>query len=358
MFAEDTVPTDYAYAWSAASESDIVLSDFLERYKPSMVKNNGRTPWIWVRGGPRAREDAGKAGALKEAKALLKEVSARVKQIKNDDSIPLQPNKATGAMSKKQVREQVQAEAAEKFGEIATRHGWVSGKCMIFAEVNKVDSIWADLATSLVSRPLAATPAFLAKVATACADGSPTSGHLVCLYMPDVYDKPAVIEVLTVLARHHGLSPFGVKANMYGAIGIDSKHPSGVPPTVRVRTRSFLERGRTRSCSQTKSSRYVCSFVRPASAQPSVTGLKALKKEYNAELKAKKAAAPKVKAKPKPKPPKKPVEVKQPEITSKKRAREGSESGSEYESDGDDGDNSEDGDYDDPARKRMRTGAK
>ncbi|KAJ7686474.1 hypothetical protein B0H17DRAFT_1169735 [Mycena rosella] len=324
MSGEEVIPRDYTYAWTVAS--DLPLPDFLEKYKPSVVQNNGKKPWIWVRGGPRARDDAGKAGALREGGALLKEIIARVKQIKDDASIPLQPNKQAGVESKKQVREQVQAEAAEKFTEIATRNGWVSGKWMIFAPVEKVDVIWADLATSLVSGPLAATCAFMAKVATASAGGiSLTSGHLICLYVPDVYDKPGITQVMSVLARYHGIAPISVKANMFGALGIDSKHPSGV---------------------QTSPWKYAELMTSKE--------FKALKKDYNADVKAKKLVAP-AKAKP---PPRKKFDdepfVPKAEVKTKKRKQVGSDP--DYEDDGG-GNNSADADYEEVEPKRMRTGA-
>jgi hypothetical protein len=110
------------------------------------------------------------------------------------------------------------------------------------------------LTASVVSGPLAATCAFSVKVATSPADGG-SSQHLICVYMPDVYDKDAVTEVMNmkfdsksylcltdapapqvmkVLLRNHGLNLSGVKSNMYTALGIDSKHPSGLPSTVSI----------------------------------------------------------------------------------------------------------------------------
>ncbi|KAJ7106049.1 hypothetical protein C8R43DRAFT_1045968 [Mycena crocata] len=226
---EDAVPKTYTYAWSA--ESDLPLPDFLKKYKPSMVQNDGTKPWIWVRGGAPTREDTGEAEALEEGKELLKVVSERVEEIKNDASIPARSSKKTGAKGKKEVREEYQAEATAKFKDIAMKHGFVSGKWLVFAPPDKVDVIWSSLATSLVSGPLAETSAYLAKVATSPADGSSSSQHLICIYMPDVYDKPAVTEVMKVLLRNHGMNLSGVKSNLYTALGIDSKHPSGLQST-------------------------------------------------------------------------------------------------------------------------------
>ncbi|KAG6879913.1 hypothetical protein C0992_009577 [Termitomyces sp. T32_za158] len=191
--SEDVVPTEYAYSWNA--ESTISLQDFLTKYKPSMIQNDGKKPWIWVQGSAPTREDTGMQEAMEEASALLKEVTQKVEAIKNDESIPLRSNKKTGAKSKKEVREQVQAEATEKLKEIAIKHGYVSGKWLIFASADKVDTIWSNLATSLVSGPLASTDAYLAKAATSPeSQDSSNYQHLICVYIPDVYDKVKVTE--------------------------------------------------------------------------------------------------------------------------------------------------------------------
>ena len=52
------------------------------------------------------------------------------------------------------------------------------------------------LQASLVSGPLNSSTAFLAKVSTSSETDNPGGRqHLICVYMPDVYDKPAVTEV-------------------------------------------------------------------------------------------------------------------------------------------------------------------
>ncbi|KAJ7350466.1 hypothetical protein DFH08DRAFT_861537 [Mycena albidolilacea] len=230
MTSEDSLPQKYAYAWSA--DSELSLPDFLKKYKPSMVQNDtsNSKPWIWVQKGAPSREDTGAAEALEAGAALLEATSERVEEIKNDASIPARSSKKTGAKGKKEVREEVQAEATEKFKDIAIKHGFVSGKWLSFAPADKVDVIWASLAKSLVEGPLAATSAFRVKVATSPENGN-ASQHLICIYIPDVYDKDAVTEVMKVLLRNHGMNLSGVKSNMYTALGIDSKHPSGLQST-------------------------------------------------------------------------------------------------------------------------------
>ncbi|KZT23510.1 hypothetical protein NEOLEDRAFT_1095874 [Neolentinus lepideus HHB14362 ss-1] len=197
-----------------------------------MVQDDGTKPWIWVKGSDVPKEDGDRGAAINEASEILAEITEKVEKIKNDSSIPTRSNKKTGARSKKELREEVQAEATEKLKAISTKHNFVSGKWLIFAPSDKVDQIWTKLATSLVSGPLAPTQAHLAKVATSPRTDTPNYQHVLCLYMPDVYDEEAVRVVMKILLRNHGLNLSGVKSDLYTAIGIDSKHPSGIPSTV------------------------------------------------------------------------------------------------------------------------------
>ena len=51
------------------------------------------------------------------------------------------------------------------------------------------------LTASLVSGPLHSTSAFLAKVSTSSGDENSRGQHIICVYLPDVYDKAKVAEV-------------------------------------------------------------------------------------------------------------------------------------------------------------------
>ncbi|KAJ3800097.1 translation initiation factor eIF 4e-like domain-containing protein [Lentinula aff. detonsa] len=230
---EDIYPDgSYKYFWTPTS--DIPLDDFLSKYKPSMVENDGTKPWIWVKGGKTSSSVTAvdELAALEEGSQILKDITNQIENIKNDSSIPLRSNKKTGAKSKKEVREELQRDAQGKFREIAQKHNYLCGKWLMFASGEKVDLIWSSLATSLISGPLASTDAFCAKVATTPRDANPNHQHVLCLYLPDVYDKNAVLKVMKILLRNHGFSLSGVKSDLYTLLGIDSKHPSGIPSTI------------------------------------------------------------------------------------------------------------------------------
>ncbi|KAL7278236.1 hypothetical protein ACG7TL_008211 [Trametes sanguinea] len=253
---DDTVPDGYAYEWTPSSQSS--LHEFLAKYKPSMVQNDGTKPWLWVRKSETLPEIKNVEQAIKDASALLSETTERVEKIQNDPSIPVRSNKKKGTKSKKELREEVQHEATEKLKQISQKHGYVSGKWLIFAPPDRVDAVW----TSLVSGPLSSTAAYAAKVATSPQNDMPNYSHLLCVYLPDVYDQDSVTEVMKVLLRNHGMNLMGVKSNLYTEIGIDSKHPSGIPSTVWKNTALMKD-----------------------------TEIKALKDEYFAQLNTTKSAA-------------------------------------------------------------------
>ncbi|KAK0460940.1 translation initiation factor eIF 4e-like domain-containing protein [Desarmillaria tabescens] len=236
---EDSMPSKNPYAWSKTSEPEISLDHFLTKYRPSMVRDDGTKPWLWVRAREPSEDSTmeGETAAIAEATVVLEEATEKVQSIQNDASIPVRSNKKTGAKSKKEVREQaslspVQAGAAEKLKDIAIKNGYTCGKWLVFASSEKVDSIWSGVARSLVDGPLSTTTAFCAKVATCPADEKPNHQHVLCIYMPNVYDKDAVTEVMKILLRHHGLNLSGVKTDLYTDLNIDSKHPSGIPSTI------------------------------------------------------------------------------------------------------------------------------
>ena len=60
-------------------------------------------------------------------------------------------------------------------------------------------------AASLVSGPLHSTPAYLAKVATTPGQEIANYQHVICVYIPDVYDKASVTEVPLLFCALRGM---------------------------------------------------------------------------------------------------------------------------------------------------------
>ncbi|KAM5542922.1 hypothetical protein V8D89_003306 [Ganoderma adspersum] len=95
---DDIIPAEYQYEWTPKSEG--TLEDFLGKYKPSMVQNDGTKPWLWVGKSERPEKLEGADAAVKEAAEYLAGVTERVEEIQNDDSIPVRANKKKGLRSK------------------------------------------------------------------------------------------------------------------------------------------------------------------------------------------------------------------------------------------------------------------
>jgi len=65
---DDAVPqASYPYFWHA--KSDVTLQEFLTKYKPSMVQNDGSKPWLWVEKGE-SKWDADTQKASQEAAVI------------------------------------------------------------------------------------------------------------------------------------------------------------------------------------------------------------------------------------------------------------------------------------------------
>lgn len=259
IFEDDIIPIDYPYHWT--SYSSISIEEWTKKYKPSMVQNNdGTKPWLWVSNSNPDASSGDRSGAQKEASELLTEVTQRVKDINEDDSIPIRASKKTNKKSKKQVRDEVLAEYTQKLKDVHIRHGYKSGKWLIFVPPNAVDAVWSRLAISVATGLLSNTTVNLAKVATTPPNDSPAQ-RVICVYMPDIFDKESVLNIMRVLLEHHGVNLSGVKSNLYTDLRLDSKHPSHLQSTI-WKTTDFMKD----------------------------TEIKELREEYFAQLKASQAA--------------------------------------------------------------------
>ncbi|CUA66992.1 hypothetical protein RSOLAG22IIIB_02903 [Rhizoctonia solani] len=207
-----------------------------------MVVDDGTKPWIWVRRLEREpldsvnsadSKDGGSDGSVVEnAHKLLETYTQKIASIQKDDSIPVRANKKKGLRSKKEVREEVAAEATEKFKQLSQDNKITCGKLLFFVQAEQIDGAFSRMALDLVTGTLSKTPAFCLKVATTPADVLPNHRYLICLYLPDVYDKVIVTEVLRAVCQSTGVRPNSAKTDLYTLIGLDSKHPSGIKSTI------------------------------------------------------------------------------------------------------------------------------
>ncbi|CCA72760.1 hypothetical protein PIIN_06698 [Serendipita indica DSM 11827] len=230
-----TLPADYPYRWTPTSE--FTLDEFLEKYKPSSIRNDVKNskPFICVAAKSNENTEVKYTEAVKEATALVNEVAKQVEDIKNNNDIPVRANKKKGTKSKKEVREELQAKATVSLKKIATENGFVNGKWIAFVDQTQATNVFNKVAHSLVSGPLSQTKAWQVRVRTLPVDDpqddKPRQSNIEVL-LPDIYDEEAAREVMKVLLRHHGLRLAGAKPNLYTAIELDSKHLSGIPSTV------------------------------------------------------------------------------------------------------------------------------
>ncbi|KAL7409441.1 hypothetical protein BDY24DRAFT_403090 [Mrakia frigida] len=225
----DTIPD---LRWT--KDSSETLDEFLAQKKPSMIQDDGTKPWIWVQ----KEEFQAKADEIKNTETLqagmdiVDAVTEKVKEIEADPAIPVRANKSKGTRSKKDLREEAQAEAASQLKALALSSGDTCGKWLLFRDGSRVDATFAALAKSLVDGPLSRTECRLMKVATCPRFDEEHYQHVICLYYPNVYDKKASEEILRTVAENHGIELSSVKSDLYTILGLDSKHESKMRSTI------------------------------------------------------------------------------------------------------------------------------
>ncbi|CEL52605.1 hypothetical protein RSOLAG1IB_05810 [Rhizoctonia solani AG-1 IB] len=233
---------EYKYSWKPSSA--LSIDEFLKKYKPTTVLDDGTKPWIWVRRLEHEPLDSvsppdvdsedkhSNATVIERAQKLLEDYTEKIASIQKDESIPIRANKKKGLRSKKEVREEIAAEATKKLKEISQESKLTCGKLLFFSQAEHIDGAFSRMARELTNGALSKTSAFCLKVATTPMDVLPNHRYLICLYLPDIYDKVAVAEVLRTVCQSTGIRPNSAKTDLYTVIGLDSKHPSGIKSTV------------------------------------------------------------------------------------------------------------------------------
>ncbi|KAF8740477.1 hypothetical protein RHS02_04581, partial [Rhizoctonia solani] len=248
----------YEYSWKPSAGMSI--DEFLQKYKPTMVLDDGTKPWIWVRRLEHEPLDSvnrsdidgtrSDTSIIERGQKLLEDYTGRIENIQKDESIPVRANKKKGLRSKKEIREETATEATEKFKHLCQESGLTSGKllavfvclffvCILtllfrlfFVQAEHIDGAFSRMARDLITGALSKTPAFCLKVATTPGDVLPNHRYLICLYLPDLYDRAAAAEVLRTVCQSTGIRPNSAKTDLYTMIGLDSKHPSGIKSTI------------------------------------------------------------------------------------------------------------------------------
>ncbi|EJU04990.1 hypothetical protein DACRYDRAFT_104882 [Dacryopinax primogenitus] len=141
----------------------------------------------------------------------------------------IQPSdSSTGLHGKHELREEIREQTVLGLRRLCENTGLTSGKWVFFVHRRSVTWVWKKIALSLVQGDLKETPAFAAKVSTINVGHT----HIICLFLPDIFDKDAVGQVLDVLTTKVQVIPVVVKPDLYTYIGLYTKHPSGIRPSL------------------------------------------------------------------------------------------------------------------------------
>ncbi|KZP00491.1 hypothetical protein CALVIDRAFT_277603 [Calocera viscosa TUFC12733] len=228
MDVDSETSDEYIYSWTP--EHELSIDEFLAKYKPSKTKDDGEKPWIWVERVPAVNQQWYRsivgAGIL-----ILKAATNKVVEIQRDRNIPWHSNGDVNVRGKRDLQTEVRTQALADLEQLCREKGTTCGKWLFFVHRQSIDRVWATIAKSLVEGELAETVACEAKVSTVRQDDTGPH-HLICLYLPNIYDKEAATEVLEVLIRKLGVTPVNAKPDIYTHIGLYTKHPSGIRPTI------------------------------------------------------------------------------------------------------------------------------
>ncbi|KAF3930933.1 hypothetical protein ABW19_dt0208471 [Dactylella cylindrospora] len=214
------------------------ISKFLREYIPSETLSSDAGPWIWVKKDKQqhdpdtaTRTPLEEASVILEGKAILDQVTAKLLSIETDDDIPIRSSQSK-PINKMRARDEAYNAAKSELQKLAQKHKYTSGKWLIFAKPTYCDYAFQVIAKSLIGGPLRDSSADCVKISTSDGSMEGEQRHVLCLYVPNIYDKDAVKEVLDILIKHHGIEPSSTKPDLYTAISLDSTHPSRMRPVI------------------------------------------------------------------------------------------------------------------------------
>ncbi|KAK6536144.1 hypothetical protein TWF281_000391 [Arthrobotrys megalospora] len=210
----------------------IHLNEFLKKYKPSTNFYRGVGPWIFVKednskpGYPHSKSD-NYACEIK-SRDLLNKTTERVESydaglVRNDgqpvsQSLPRHPF----------LLERVFKSAGDELRQLAVKYNYTCGAWFLHVPENQVDQIFSDLARSLIAGQLRRTAAHAVKVTPSGLPAIPRGIHVICVTIPDAWDRKACKEVLEILVGIHGLTPVGCKPELFVQLGYGHLHRSGI----------------------------------------------------------------------------------------------------------------------------------
>ncbi|KAL3895655.1 MAG: hypothetical protein SGCHY_004570 [Lobulomycetales sp.] len=127
------------------------------------------------------------------------------------------------------TKKALRAQATADLIALAARTHNVCGKWMIFAKQAEADKLWAAVAQAVFEGSLDCS----AKIST-LDPGNPTTTttHVICVYVANFQDIPAMTRVLEHLCTVLGRRPSAFKADFWTTLGIYGNNEWGIPPTL------------------------------------------------------------------------------------------------------------------------------
>ncbi|SJX65768.1 uncharacterized protein SRS1_16327 [Sporisorium reilianum f. sp. reilianum] len=248
------------------------LDEWLASHPPSRLNvppafNNGVSPRpVWVLGVPSVDQLAELAPSIaadkifEKANELVRDATAKVSRIQNDDEIPVRSQGKSPGKSKKQCRTEVQEAFHDQIIMLTAEHPlWNQGRWTIIVKPAQIDGVYTKLAKSLVSGELHKHGSILgfrartlpfdestydysksgpkrpktsrgrrssagSSKSPGSAFNAPQTALGIDVFFRPIWNSAAARDVLKLLAGVSGKMPSFCKSSLYSRLGIKSDH--------------------------------------------------------------------------------------------------------------------------------------
>ncbi|QRW25317.1 hypothetical protein RhiXN_07266 [Rhizoctonia solani] len=152
---------EYEYSWKPSAGMSI--DEFLQKYKPTMVFDDGTKPWIWVRRLEHEPLDSvnstdidstrSDTSIIERGQKLLEITQERSRTFKYYRRF----NREERTKKQEGNSEETATEATEKFKQLCQESGLTSGKLLFFVQAEHIDGAFSRIARDLITGALSKT---------------------------------------------------------------------------------------------------------------------------------------------------------------------------------------------------------
>ncbi|KAF3926448.1 hypothetical protein AA313_de0206607 [Arthrobotrys entomopaga] len=201
------------------------LNHFIREYTPTKTPYSKVGPLIYI------KKDRSRLGfptlaaqqsqAVNEGDRILEETKEKfLKRVVHESDVN------NNELNKTSQWKTVFADCADQLRQVALDYNFTYGGWFETVRWDKIDELYSRLGHSLISGPLKNTLAHSVRVTTEGHPRLPRGMHIICVLVPNSFDKEACKQVFDVLVRHHGWVPEGCKPDLFLELNLTHIHQS------------------------------------------------------------------------------------------------------------------------------------